>query len=147
MSVRVGMLPSERASEPTFLWEGHSGVLLCSPSRLKGRLRWMSRSACQPFNCGTSLELGRLNESSPARDVSARSTAVVAQRNSFQRKGDLEGQIAVTGIVFGAHGRAGERRKQPCANPLSDSVPAQNVILQLHVLMRTLHVTGHETGT
>jgi len=52
----VETLRSARASEPTFWLAGHSGVLRCSRFRLKDRLRWMSRLACHPFNCGTSPE-------------------------------------------------------------------------------------------
>jgi hypothetical protein len=45
------------------LLAGHSGALRCSPFRLKDRLRWMSRLACQPFNCGMSPEPGRIQRS------------------------------------------------------------------------------------
>src|SRR6516165_300099 len=58
MSVQVETSPSERASGPIFCLAGHSGVLHYSRFRLKGRLRWMSRLACRPFNCGTSADAG-----------------------------------------------------------------------------------------
>jgi hypothetical protein len=71
MWVQVETLPSARALEPTFWLAGHSGALRCSPFRLKDRLRWMSRLACQPFNCGTSPEPARIRRSRrPINDAS-----------------------------------------------------------------------------
>jgi hypothetical protein len=80
---------------------GRSGVLHCSPFRLKDRLHWMSRLACQPFNCGTFPEQGRIPYGS---GPCLSSTACSAAGFYDDLLGDVEEGVADTPTVLGPSG-------------------------------------------
>lgn len=65
MLVQATTSPWAPASEGTF-WSGDpTEASRCSPFQSKVRSPWMSRSACQPSNCGTTPEHGRIRRLPP----------------------------------------------------------------------------------